>query len=398
MKSTTLHSLEMHLPTIFDRSKQPPQWPPDGFVIVESDIDDAQHDPFDEYAQDDWEVSALPPSLAGDDLDAVAQRLRETHDRLGTLIGSDPFPGAPGGLEDPGFLPPPDAYAFYLPWHNFTIASWGIYLLYDGIAAMGAEIQNAAKGALSSIDARYVAKIFLFHHEAYHNAVETFAGRLEVSHREPCYIGGMRRLYRNVTRLPEVHEEALANAYAIAKVKHHAFPAVQPPGRRRAIRTAAVRALCAVTDRQRPPYNDGSLVYRSLDAWERSFQERNHQSCFNPRLPGRADTVWDAFPHALHPSLRRNGAYSYLIPRSHPIIRERGEVFYFDRRKFLQRLNEERPGKLVAGGRHPKWRTAEGRAVPIPTGDLAIGTARKILKQLDLLSSYGSVQRFLAGS
>jgi hypothetical protein len=397
MKSSTLQSLEAHLAPIFDRSKQPSRWPPEGFVVVEASLDDPDQDPFDEYQEESTLAGLSPTPSKPDDADALAQRLRETHDQLTGILGRERFPGAPSGLVDPDFVPPADAYAFYLPWHEFTASSWGIYLLYDGIAALGAEIERVARGALSSVDARYVAKIFLFHHEAYHNAVETFAGRLEVSHREPCYIGGMRALYRNPTRLPDVHEEALANAYAIVKVKQHSFPAVQPSARRRIIRAEAVRALCAVTDRQRPPYNDGSAVFRALDTWERTFQERAHQSCFAPRLPGCGNSIWTAFPHALHPSLRRNGACSYLIPRSHPIIRQRGEVFYFDRRKFLQRLKQERPGKLVPGGRHQKWRTDEGQMVPIPSGDIPIGTARSILKNLDLLAAYGSVDRFLAG-
>jgi hypothetical protein len=398
MKTPTLHSLETELPEIFDRRKQPTQWPPDGFIVVPTSLEDPEQDPLNEYDEAEWEDSIAPPPMQGDDASTVRQRLRETHEQLANVLGRDDFPGAPQGLVDPGMPPPGDAYAFYLPWHEFSEKTWGIYLLHDGIAALGAEIEAICRGALSSVDARYVAKIFLFHHEAYHNAVETFAGRLEVTHREPCYITGMRALFRRKSRLPEVHEEALANAYAIVKVKGHSFSAVRPPRRRQAIRKAAVEALCEITDRQPPPYCDASAIYRTFDAWERIFQERAHQSCFNPRIPARGASIWESFPHALHPSLRRNGAFQYLIPRSHPMIRERGEVLYFDRRKFLQRLNEERPGRLVPGGRHPKWRSADGQMVPIPTGDLTHGTARNILKQFDLLPSYGSVQRFISGA
>ena len=35
--------------------------------------------------------------------------------------------------------------------------------------------------------------------------------------------------------------------------------------------------------------------------------------------------------------------------------------------------------------------------MPIPTGDLAHGTARAILKGLGVLSRYGSVDRFMSG-
>jgi hypothetical protein len=86
-----------------------------------------------------------------------------------------------------------------------------------------------------------------------------------------------------------------------------------------------------------------------------------------------------------------------VIHRSHPLIRTRGTVFYFDRRKFIQRLNEERPGRIVYGGKHPKWATFDGVKIPIPTGDIAHGTARSILKSLDILDRYGTAERFMGG-
>jgi hypothetical protein len=59
-------------------------------------------------------------------------------------------------------------------------------------------------------------------------------------------------------------------------------------------------------------------------------------------------------------------------------------------------LASERPGRLVSGGKHPKWATPDGLKVPIPTGELAHGTARAILKGLGVLSRYGSVDRFMS--
>jgi hypothetical protein len=124
--------------------------------------------------------------------------------------------------------------------------------------------------------------------------------------------------------------------------------------------------------------------------------QRLHQACF-PQLPVLDKHIWAAFPHALHPSLSRNGAFSYVIHSSHPYARSRAGVFYFDRRKFLRRLTSERPGQLVFGGKHPKWVTPDGLKVPIPTGKLAHGTARAILKNLGVLSHYGTVDRFMTG-
>ena len=68
---------------------------------------------------------------------------------------------------------------------------------------------------------------------------------------------------------------------------------------------------------------------------EMGFQEGLHQACFAGKLPQFDPDIWNAFPHALHPSLSRNGAFSYVVHRSHPYARSKANVFYFDRRKFL---------------------------------------------------------------
>jgi hypothetical protein len=138
-------------------------------------------------------------------------------------------------------------------------------------------------------------------------------------------------------------------------------------------------------------------VLEEFDFREQNFQERLHHACF-PQLSQLEQEIWGAFPHALHPSLSRNGAFSYVIHKQHPYARSRAGVFYFDRRKFLQRLASERPGRIVPGGKHPKWATPDGLRVPIPTGELAHGTARSILKDLGVLQRYGSVDKFMSVS
>ena len=192
------------------------------------------------------------------------------------------------------------------------------------------------------------------------------------------------------------HEETFANAYGALKVKAHAFATVVPLRRRTQLRQHAVAVLCKLFKRQPPPYDKATHVLREFDYLERNFQERLHHACF-AQLPLLEQEMWDAFPHALHPSLSRNGAFSYVIHRLHPYARSRAGVFYFDRQKFLQRLASERPGRLVAGGKHQKWATLDGQKVPVPTGELAHGTARGILKELGVLNRYGTVDRFMSG-
>jgi hypothetical protein len=172
---------------------------------------------------------------------------------------------------------------------------------------------------------------------------------------------------------------------------------VAPPGRRTYLRQSALAALGKLFERQPPPYHGAVEVLSEFAYFERGFQETLHNACFSRQLPLLDPDIWDAFPHALHPSLSRNGAFSYVMHRSHPYVRARAGVFYFDRRKFLQRLASERPGRIVSGGKHPKWSTKDGLRVPIPLGELAHGTARSILKMLGLLDRYGTVDRFMNG-
>ena len=151
-------------------------------------------------------------SLVGSAPDAggtVRERLQQVHEELSGAFGLGDFPGAPAWPLDQKFSPPTDCYAFYLPWHHFSAKTWGIDLLIEGIEALGDELVTLSSGSLSQAEARHIARIFLIHHEAYHNAVETFGVRLEVTHRVRCYIGGFRRLYQY---LELFHEEAFAHA------------------------------------------------------------------------------------------------------------------------------------------------------------------------------------------
>ena len=391
MKANSINAIANQLPQVFERREH--VWP-DDVAILRGNIDDALEDTLQDDLFDPNPDSTADESSAPISGSVERTELERVHDELSDILGPNEFPGVPIRPRDNRFLPPTDCYAFYLPWHHFY--EWGIYLLVEGIEALGKELEILSAQKLSTFEARHIARLFLFHHEAYHNAVETFAARLEVTHRVPCYIGGFRRKYEN-HRQGTYHEESFANAYAALKVKTNAFSSVVPTRRRTELRRLAVAALCEVFKRQPPPYDlAAGLIPEDKDE-ERAFQEVLHEACFAGKLPLLDPKIWNAFPHALHPSLSRNGAFSYVIHRSHPYARSRANVFYFDRRKFLQRLSAERPGRIIHGGKHPKWETQEGLKVPVPTGDLAHGTARSILKGLGVLNRYGTVDRFMSG-
>ena len=130
------------------------------------------------------------------------------------------FPGSPLGL--PTGVPPPDALAVYLPFHIFP-DMWGIYLLDVGVVSLAVDLRQIMleqfNRPISQMDARRISRVFLFHHEAYHCAVESFSVRCELASRKPVYRTGTRKLYKRGYVQGEPHEETLATAYGLRKVR-----------------------------------------------------------------------------------------------------------------------------------------------------------------------------------
>src|SRR5262249_49060311 len=102
-------------------------------------------------------------------------------------IVSGRWPGAPRNRAGSP-VPPPDALAFYLPFHRFYPTWWGIYLLHEGVDALARDICRRADGTIQLAECSQVARIFLYGHEHFHHCVETLAMRLEVTHRKALYI------------------------------------------------------------------------------------------------------------------------------------------------------------------------------------------------------------------
>lgn len=413
MKATELANLEANLKGIFERREG--FTVDDAWVVVGEDDLMAQGDAIEDYLYGGDEsavltatpmdsVPSLEDALAGIDGPRTPDAPSNGHGRP----VSDPVPGAgrpgtPGALrprpQQQDVVTPPDCHAFYLPWHYFTQRNWGIYLLVEGIEVFGGLIEATARLGLTAAEARQVAKTFLFHHEAYHNAVETFAVRLEVTHREPCYKSGFQKLYRSGFALCSVHEEGLATAYAVNKVQSHAFAGLRDPQVRRLKRQIAAKALMALIGAMPPEYASAlKLLPRAavFNKGEQLFQECAHAQAL-PAIPGAKPTLWAAALHSMGPSLQRNRSFSYLIQRSHPAVRDLLSVRYLSvkRKDFLQRLRAAVGGEEVGGGRHPKWQASGGKRVPVPSGtDLNSYTCAQILKQLGL--SQG-IREFMQG-
>ena len=402
MKKPEITTLETNLPPIFDRRSNlsvDEEW----VVVGENELM-PQGDMIEEYLY--GEAEALAPGRSPDTLGHLEGALSridkprtpepppDSRIPVGSAISLEAGrAGSPGELRPPpgggNIVPPPDCYAFYLPWHYFSVQTWGVYLLVEGIETFGKTVEMTAQGGLTTGEARKVARAFLFHHEAYHNAVETFAIRLEVSHRVPCYRIGLERLYRSGFAHCRVHEEGLATAYAARKVLGQVFADIKDLKIRKAKRQIAYRTLevlIAGMPREYASALDLLPKTRKFDQGEREFQESAHAQCL-PSIPRVKPDIWASALHSMGPSLQRNKSFSYVIRRTHPALRNALSVRYLSvkRRQFMQRLGEVVGGGEVGGGKHPKWQAPSGKKVPVPTGtDLKPYTCIQILKQLGL--------------
>jgi hypothetical protein len=378
MKDTDIGTLSKVLPSVFDLAMFDGDFGDDWIVINDETLSNSLN-PVEECIVGTGDVGAptstlegLLPNIAYDDRWPGYDRERDIPlPPIGGPAGG--FPGAPG-MGQGGYPPPPDAMGFYLPFHHFSRKIWGIYLLAEGVDALATDLVTITGGRLSRHYAVIAARAFIFHHEAYHSAVEAFGTRLEVAHREKVYIGGLRTMYAR-----DQFEEAIATGYAINCVKSRVLTG--------ATRKLAADALTVYVQSCAPPYCDGAnLVGKSVfHPTENRFLEEALRLSV-PSVSPVSECIWSAASYMTMPALRRHGRFTYLINRRSGFFKRSSlSVRYFDRRKLLQRLKIELGGKEVGGGRHPKWESGTGKRVPIPSGkDIDIGTIGSILKQFGI--------------
>lgn len=117
------------------------------------------------------------------------------------------------GRVPPPQEPPPvvdgtttEVLAYYLPFHFYRTA-WGIYIRGAGVWALARRLALPKKRP----DANVLSSAYnlLLDHERLHFCAEYASSRVEVVTAEPCYDAYFKR------RDAALHEEALANAYAI---------------------------------------------------------------------------------------------------------------------------------------------------------------------------------------
>lgn len=220
----------------------------------------------------------------------------------------------------------------------------------------------------------------------FHHIVESFATRLEVSHRQPLYRIGFDAFYRENAGTHDSVEEALASAHGYRKVDSRAFRRPNEPQKRE----AALEALVEYIRRCPPGYNRAlDFVTNSAFNLQRSdFAEKNHNWAL-PDIGQREARVWNSFPHAFSGISRVQSRVNYAIHRDSPLIdRVRTRGHYLRYRDVTQRLEKQGSCTFVrhGGGGHEIWENPMGRrfAVPRHPGDLRTGTLQRIIKQAGL--------------
>jgi predicted RNA binding protein YcfA (HicA-like mRNA interferase family) len=299
------------------------------------------------------------------------------------------FPGSPVPYDLEDQVPPPDCLGSYLPFHYFFPVWWGAYLIVEGVNGLARFIRRRAGGVLSYPESVVVARLFIYGHEAFHHITESFATRLEVSHRKPLYKVGFDKLYRKYANTSESLEEALASAHGYRKVKSLVF---RKPQNEPEKRNAACGALAEYI-RRCPPGYDRALEFIGESAFisERSeFAEKNH-NCALADIRQRGALIWSSFPSAFSGISRVNSRVNYAIHRNSAFSsRIRASVHYLQYRDVAQRLKKLGSCKFMRhGGTHEIWQNREGRPFPVPRhpGDLKTGTLRGIIRQAGLQMS-----------
>jgi hypothetical protein len=349
-----------------------------------SDLDRFEDDFFLEESTTSGRVRTtdLPP-IEGFDTGGLEEVLRRNRpdaiDKLRRRIGGR-FGGVPPRKDVEEVVPPPDALAVYIPFHIHP-ERWGIYLLDAGVASMAEDVMKITRilgGHLDAIDARRVAKIYLYHHEAYHCAVESFVTRCELASRKPVYKRAVRKLYIEGYAPGVPHEESLASAYGITKV----YDNIKLPKKQRAFAADALKIylwLC-------PPEYRSGLHYINAEKFRIAQNQFAEIVLRRTQKKGITNSCWDIGTHMFNPLLQRNKSYSWICDRADFRNRSKLSVHYFRPRDVERCLEKLYGTRSEPGGRHPEvvrkievGNSAREKRSQLQTNEIPKGTLAKIL-------------------
>jgi hypothetical protein len=347
MKLVHLDVLHSEIPELFQTRGLSPAWG-DGFVIVPIDNpeshlgDSAGRSPLDEEALNyvDLEHLAAEPTTEIAPMPTVPPEI------LDALGGA--HPGAPASTIDAKEMPPPECFAFYLPFHYYHPTWWGVYLLLEGVQWLAHEIVRRSDGEVSAREAICAARMFLYYHEAFHHKTECFATRLEVTHRKPFYKTGFEHYFQKTIDTDDCVEEGLANATALEltwkSLRHEKID----------------RALVGYVADSPPGYRRGNEIRPQISPVRCQFAEENQLFCL-PHLPRKSPAIWHTAPHMFHGISNIKS-----ISRNSPLIARTKMRPLLPPRKVIEKLRALVGLQFVNGFQYPRKAGVTGLlAVPV---------------------------------
>jgi predicted RNA binding protein YcfA (HicA-like mRNA interferase family) len=377
-----LDTLRQQLPEVFDDLRVPDAWDDEWFIVPIEEPDEGY--------RDDEAAGNRVPSIEQDATDQPLLNIsaperdffyRDDRGDIPDFAIDRRFPGRPtrGGQ----YYPPPDAFAFYLPFHYFYPKWWGIYLVLEPTLKLSEFVRVHSDGKLTAMESLVATRIFLYAHEAFHHIVESFGTRLEISHRKPLYKEGFARLYERVYGSDECLEEAIATSHGIRRVKERAFPGNKVKAE------AALGALRTFVESCPPGYRRALefTAKASFDKGRFQFAEDNHREALN--LSNKQPQLWAAFPHAFSGISRVTSRVNYLVRKDSALAQRLSlNLRYLRYRDLRERLIDLGECQFVREGKggHEIWQSRHGHRFPIPRhpGDLRPGTLAKIIKEAGL--------------
>jgi hypothetical protein len=194
------------------------------------------------------------------------------------------------------------------------------------------------------------------------------------------YLKGATNLYRRPYAPGDPHEETLATAYGLRKVRKVNLPPNDLDTAIESIKKYV--SFCA------PEYANGvSFVAESdFDRLESQLLEEILRASLGRAL--RSD-LWDIGTHMMSPLLQRNRKFSWLCHRADFYSRSRLAVHYFRWSNVVACLERLAKARFEAGGKHEHLiRTINGsgskRRTQIPSGEVHRGTLSGMLRDLEI--------------
>lgn len=300
-------------------------------------------------------------------------------------------PGSPVPIPKRGITPPPDALAFYLPFHEYYPDKWGIYILFEGIIILSQRlIDLCSKKNLPDIKLfPEIAIRALFYHEAYHNAVENFAVKLELTHKKKIYLTAFNDYYAKTSDTDDCLEEALANLNLIKNV----FAYINDNKSIDVDKKKYLKAAFLSYIKDNPPgYRKSYDIYIIQHEQEHKliFINELMNCALSPNY--RSKEVWSLFSHAISPLIKID-QICYLINRKseiwHIVPKHIKSIRY---RELIKKLSKIDNIKLLRQGRgsHEIWISSKGKRFVIPRhkNDIPVGTIISIMRDLNLKMSF----------